>query len=178
LDEFVAHGVRFHPHLPANLEPGSLMAHSDARNRRRSPREATTRVALVLSAIALLVAGLAVWQYWEATKATKLATVREWAAQARTEAGTPHSLLLGMNSISLAEQIGASGPTESIQLLNDLLGSTGGIPLHHSHPVAAAAFSPNDRWLASASAGDVLLWNTQAPRDLLPRRARPHMARE
>ena len=125
----------------------------------------TARVALVLTAIALLVAGLAFWQYWEATKATKLATVREWAAQARTEAGTPHSLLLGLNSISLAEQIGASSPIESMQLLNDLLGSTGGLPLHHSHPVAAAAFSPNDRWLASASAGDVLLWNTQAPRD-------------
>ena len=93
----------------------------------------TAQVAIGGLAVALLVAGVAVWQYVladqaktaadeakgdaltqrdraekaavEATRATKLATVRQWAAQARAEAGTPHSLLLGLNSISLAKQV-------------------------------------------------------------------------
>jgi hypothetical protein len=98
----------------------------------------SARVAIVFSAIAALVAAVAIWQYFaadqakkeavvaektadkakveaqanadraeanlrEATKATKLATVRQWAAQARTEAGTPHSLLLGLNSLAGVE---------------------------------------------------------------------------
>ena len=125
----------------------------------------TAQVAIVGLAAALLVATAAVWQYWEATKATKLATVRAWAAQARTEAGTPRGLLVGLNSISLAKQVGTSNPIESIQLLNDLLGSTGGLPLHQLQPVAVVKFSSDDRWLASASGGDILLRNMQVPTD-------------
>ena len=72
---------------------------------------------------------------------------------------------MGLNSISLAKQVGTSNPIESIQLLNDLLGSTGGLPLHQLQPVAVVKFSSDDRWLASASGGDILLRNMQVPTD-------------
>lgn len=128
-------------------------------------RKRTAQIAIGGFLVAILIAGAAVSEYLKAARATKLATAREWAAQARTEAGTPHGLLLALNSISLSEQIGASSSINSLQLLDDLLGSTGGLPLHHASPVAAVGFSHGDRWLASASGGEILLWNSRAPGD-------------
>jgi len=77
-----------------------------------------------------------------------------------------------MESISITQKIGAFSPTVSRQLLNDLLNATGGIPLQQlleAHkrtdavPVEAMGFSPDDRWLAAASARVVQLWDMQAP---------------
>jgi WD40 repeat protein len=132
----------------------------------------TTRVTLAGLAVAVLVAGLAIWQYREAVKATKAAvaattaaTARQFASQARErlDVHAPDNLLLALKSLSLTRQIGAFSPTESRQLLIDLLSTTGGFPLRHTAPVITVAFSPDDRWLAAASAGDVRLWDMQAP---------------
>jgi WD40 repeat protein len=124
------------------------------------------QIAVLVALVALVGAIGIILEYTKATTATQLATAREWAAQARTEAGTPHGLLLGLNSIALAEQINAARPIESIQLLDDLLSVTGGLPLQHEDMVAAVAFAGDDRWLAAASSGDIVFRNPQAPLDL------------
>jgi WD40 repeat protein len=125
----------------------------------------TARIAVAGAVVALAIAAVAAFEYFNATQATKLATVRQWAAQARIEAGTPHGLLVGLNSISLAEKINAANLIDSIQLLTDLLSWAGGLPLRHAQPVAAVKFSYDGRWLASASGGEILLRNPQAPAD-------------
>ena len=95
---------------------------------------------------------------------TQLATARQLAAQAQVgTVRTPYNLLLAMESISITQKIGIFTPTASRQLLADLLNATGGIPLRHAAPVEAVKFSPDDRWLAAASAGVVQLWDMQAP---------------
>src|SRR5262249_16019017 len=75
----------------------------------------------------------------------------------------PHNLLLALESVRITQQIGAFSPTASRQLLNAVLNTTGGFPLQHGDPVAAVGVSPDDRWLATASAGNVQLWDMQAP---------------
>jgi WD40 repeat protein len=124
------------------------------------------RIAVLVALVTLVGAIGIILEYRRATTATQLATVREWAAQARTEAGTPHGLLLGLNSIALAEQIDDARPIESIQLLDDLLSVTGGLPLRHQDMVAAVTFAGDDRWLVTASSGDIVFHNPQAPFDL------------
>ncbi|MGH8475066.1 MAG: TIR domain-containing protein, partial [Methylococcales bacterium] len=121
-----------------------------------------TKIALV---IVMLVAGLAVWQYIKAEKATKIATSDQLAAQARVglDLRAPYNLLLALESIEITRQVGTFSLTTSRQLLNDVLNETGGIPLQHAAPVVAATFSPDDRWLASASANTVQLWDVQSP---------------
>ena len=44
-----------------------------------------------------------------------------------------------------------------------MLNATGGIPLQHAAPVVAIGFSPDDRWLAAASANTVQLGDMHAP---------------
>lgn len=120
-----------------------------------------TKIGLALVA---LVAALAVWQYFEAARETKVATSRQLAAQALVglDVHAPRNLLLALESILITQQIGASSATTSRQLLSDVLNATGGIPLKHAAPVVAVAYSPDDRWLAAASAGNVLLWDMKA----------------
>ena len=133
-----------------------------------SAQKRTARVAQVGLAVALVVAGFAIWQYLVASAERNIgyvATARELAAQARSSLDTraPHDLLLAMQSISLTRQAGAFSPVESRQLLDDILSETGGIPLRHDAEIAGIEFSPDDRWLATASANTVRLWDTQAP---------------
>jgi WD40 repeat protein len=116
-------------------------------------------------ALVALVAALAVGQYFKAVRATKVATSRQLAAQALVDLDVraPHNLLLALESISITQQIGAFSPVTSRQLLDDVLNATGGMPLQHAAPVVAVGFSLDDRWLATASAGNVQLWDMQAP---------------
>jgi WD40 repeat protein len=153
-----------------------IQASADAvqASERRERRRLQTAVAVFAALMLLAVAG-AGFAYLQTQKAeqqrnaaerqTQLATARQLAAQAQVGVvRTPHNLLLALESISISQKIGAFSPTASRQLLDDLLNATGGIPLEHAAPVAAVAFSPDDRWLAAASAGVVQLWDMQAPR--------------
>ena len=162
-----------------NLERKRQSAEKEEQERRirdaeriADEQKRATRATLIGLAVAVLVAVVAVWQYFEAKSATneavkesKLATSRQWAALAGVglDLHAPRNLLLALNSIALTRQIGTFSPTGSRQLLIDVLNSTGGVSLQHAAPVAAVEISPDDRWLASASAGDVELWDMQAP---------------
>jgi WD40 repeat protein len=100
----------------------------------------------------------------ELEQQTQLTTARQLAAQAQVgTVRTPLNLLFALESISITQKIGAFSPTASRELLDDLLNATGGIPLRHAAPVKAIGFSPDDRWLAAASAEVVELWDMQAP---------------
>jgi WD40 repeat protein len=131
---------------------------------RIAAQKRTARATMIGLAVAVLVAGFAGWEYFVAARAEKLATSRQWAAQtlADLDLHAPRNLLLALNSISLTRQIGAFSLTESQQLLNDRLSSTGGLPLRHAGPVSAVLLSPDDRWLVGASAGEVRVWDMQA----------------
>ncbi len=137
--------------------------------RKDAARKKLKRISLYgAAAFTVLVMMLGAYSWFEkveAVRAAKLATSRQWAAQtlADMDVRAPHNLLLALNSISLTRQIDAFSPSESRQLLIDLLNSTGGVPLLHAAPVAAVGLSPDDRWLAAASGGDVQLWDMRAP---------------
>jgi WD40 repeat protein len=107
----------------------------------------------------------AVTQKNKADAATKDAASRELAAEARVNFDTraPHDILLALKSISMTRQDSVFGPVASRQLLEDVLTETGGIPFRHDAEITAVEFSPDDRWLATASADAVRLWDTQAP---------------
>jgi WD40 repeat protein len=94
---------------------------------------------------------------------TQLATSRQLEAQAQVglDLRAPHNLLLALESVWITQRTGAFSPTASRQLLNMVLNATGGLPLQLDHPVAAVGVSPDDRWLATASAGNVQLWDMQ-----------------
>jgi WD40 repeat protein len=128
-------------------------------------RRRVSRAVVIGIAVALLVAGFAFWQYRDAVRAAKLATSGQWGAQPRIDLDlhAPRNILLALNFISLTQQIGTFSYDESRQLLYDLLTSTGGLPLRHAGPVAVVGLSPDDRWLAAASAGEVRLWDLRAP---------------
>ena len=100
-----------------------------------------------------------------AERATALAVSRQWAAQAHTDLDlhAPRDLLLALNSVALARRIGAFNPIEARQLLDDVLNSAGGLPLHHSGPVTAIGLSPDGQSLAAASGGDIRIWDMAAP---------------
>jgi WD40 repeat protein len=89
--------------------------------------------------------------------------VRQTSRVLAAEARTNHDLLLAVKSISMTEQAEVFSPVESRQLLDDILTETGGVPFRHNAEVAAVEFSPDDRWLATASANSVRLWDTQTP---------------
>jgi WD40 repeat protein len=137
--------------------------------RKEAARQKLKRISLYgAAAFTVLVMMLGAYSWFEkvaAVRAAKLATSGQWAAQTLTDLDVraPRNLLLALNSISLTRQIGAFSPTQSRQLLSDLLSSTGGLPLQHAAPVAAIGLSPDDRWLAAASAGEVQLWDMRAP---------------
>ena len=101
----------------------------------------------------------------KADRAAIIATARQWAAQAPTDLDlrAPRHLLLALNAISLSRRHDFFDPVESIQLLNNVLTSTGGVPLQHSGPVGMIGLSPGGRWLAAASEGEIRLWDMQAP---------------
>ena len=118
-------------------------------------------LALIVS-IALTV--IALTQRHQALRAAQVALARQLAAQAQVgTVRTPYNLLLALESISITQKIGAFSPTASRQLLNDVLNVTGGIPLQHAAPVVAVGFSPDDHWLAVASANSLQLWDMQMP---------------
>jgi WD40 repeat protein len=125
----------------------------------------TARVALIGVAVVSIFSGFAVWQYLVANREKNVATSRELAAQARVNLDTraPHDLRLALKSISIAQQAGSFSPVESRQLLDAILSETGGVPLQHEAEIAVVEFSPDDHWLATASADTVRLWDMQAP---------------
>ena len=131
----------------------------------KNKADAATKEALEQKALADQKTAEAVTQKNKADAATKVAASRELAAQARVNLDTraPHDLLLAIQSISLTRQAGVFSPVQSRQLLYDILSETGGMPLQHSAEITALEFSPDDRWLATASADIVRLWDTQAP---------------
>jgi WD40 repeat protein len=100
-----------------------------------------------------------------ADAATKDAASRELAAQARDnlDQRAPHDLLFALKSISMTRQANVFSPVESTQLLEDVLTETGGVPFRQDAENAAVEFSPDDRWLVSASGNTVRLWDMQAP---------------
>jgi hypothetical protein len=127
--------------------------------------DAATRDAQMQKALAEQKTEEAVTQKNKADAATKDATSRELAAQSRINLDTsaPHDLLLALKSISMSRQAGVFSPVESGQLLNDILSEAGGVPFRHDAEIAAVEFSPDDRWLATASASTVRIWDMQTP---------------
>ena len=129
----------------------------------------------VLAVVALVAAGFGVYALFQRQTAVaerdpaelqaRIATSRQLAAQALVDLDVraPHNLLLALESITITKQIGAFSPAASRQLLTDVLNATGGIPLQHAAPVVAVGFSPDDHWLAAASANTVQLWDMHAP---------------
>ena len=131
----------------------------------KNKADAATKDALEQKALADQKTAEAVTQKNKADAATKDAASRELAAQARVNFDTraPHDLLLALKSISMTRQAGVFSPVESRQLLDDVLTETGGVPFRHDAEIAAVELSPDDRWLATASANTVRLWDMQAP---------------
>jgi hypothetical protein len=127
--------------------------------------DAATRDAQMQKALAEQKTEEAVSQKNKADAATKDATSRELAAQSRINLDTsaPHDLLIVLRSISMSRQAGVFSPVESGQLLNDILSEAGGVPLRHDAEIAAVEFSPDDRWLATASANTVRICDIQTP---------------
>jgi WD40 repeat protein len=143
--------------------------HRDRQRERERMRRQRRRMA-ILGAGGVLLAGLVLvffLLYRTAEHETQLATSRQLAAQAQVGADlglrAPRNLLLALESVWITQQIGAFSPTASRQLLNVVLNATGGLPLRHADPVTAVGLSPDDRWLATASAGNVQLWDMRVP---------------
>jgi hypothetical protein len=135
----------------------------------------TARVALIGLAVSMVVAGFAIRQYLVAVRETNVANSRELAARARVDLDVqaPSNLRLALKSISITQEAGVFSPVESRQLLEDILSETGGVPLQHTAEIATVEFSPDDRWLATASADTVRLWDMQAP-SAAPKALRGH----
>ena len=133
--------------------------------REKDKADAAIKDALEQKAVADQKTAEAVTQQNKANAATKDAASRELAAQARLNFDTraPHDLLLAVKSISMTREAGVFSPVESTQLLDDILTETGGVPFRLDAEIAAVEFSPDDRWLATASANSVRLWDTQTP---------------
>jgi WD40 repeat protein len=133
--------------------------------REKDKADAATKDALEQKAFADQKTAEALTQQNKADAATKDAASRELAAQARLNFDTraPHDLLLAVKSISMTREAGVFSPVESTQLLDDILTETGGVPFRLDAEIAAVEFSPDDRWLATASANSVRLWDTQTP---------------
>jgi WD40 repeat protein len=148
-------------HQRRELEQAQALAAERARSAHRL--RIGIAFAAILAVVAAVAAGWAIQQRAAAEAATRLATSRQLAAQAQIGAvRTPYNLLLALESISITQKIGVFSPTASRQLLDDVLNATGGVPLQHSAPVVAVEFSPDDRWLAAASANTVQLWDMHA----------------
>jgi len=141
----------------------SVRAAGEADRRRTRVRRLVTAALGVAAIVVAVVVLVGLSEKVKAERGAELATSRQWAAQALADLDVraPHSLLLALNSISLTRKAGAFSQTDSTQLLNHLLNSTGGFTLQHAAPVAAIALSPDDRWLAAANAGEVKLWDMQ-----------------
>jgi WD40 repeat protein len=123
------------------------------------------RVLAVVAILAVAAAGYAFIQQRKAKQQARIATSRQLAAQALVDLDVraPHNLLLALESIAITQQIDPLSAVAPRQLLNDVLNATGGIPLQHTAPVVAVGFSPDDRWLAAASANIIQLWHMHAP---------------
>jgi WD40 repeat protein len=146
---------------PTALQTEYILASRKAATRRQRIVSGAASFAVIVS-ITLTV--IALTQRHQAVRAAQVARFRQLEEQAQVgTTRTPYNLLLALESISITQKIGAFSPTASRRLLEDLLNAAGGIPLQNPAPVKAIAFSPDDRWLATASAGIVELWNVQAP---------------
>ena len=146
---------------PTALQTEYIIASRKGATRRQRIISGAVSLALIVS-IALTV--IAMTQRHQALRAAQVALARQLAAQAQVgTVRTPYNLLLALESISITQKIGAFSPMASRQLLNDVLNVTGGIPLQHAAPVVAVGFSPDDHWLAVASANSLQLWDMQMP---------------
>jgi WD40 repeat protein len=142
-------------------------------------RKWVTRVAIGAAVVFLILAGLFAWQRRRAEEQRQIAEeqrqiaeeqrqivfARQLAAEAQAALTTypQRSLLLALESLSLAQQLRAFSEVASRRLLNGVLSATGGMPLQHAAPVVAIGFSPDNRWLAAASANTAQLWDMYVP---------------
>ncbi len=126
--------------------------------RDRYRRRRTTTILSVLLVLALVAAGVAVYQQGETQKQQRIATARQLITQADAirETDPRTALLLGI----AAQRIRPSGETQA-SLVNTLTTTRyAGTLTDHTAPVTSVAFSRDGRMLATGdSAGTVILWD-------------------